>query len=177
MEPEISREAIVGMLHSATDEVLSTMLNLETRCTDSYTERQTGSSGGVVSFVGLACNEWAGTGSLQCEADAACVLASRFLMSEYSSVDDEVMDAFGELTNMVVGSLKNALEAHLGSMALSIPTVVFGRNFSTRSPGHEEWIVVPFEWDKMRLNVRLCLKPREGATHSQMQKQEFVIGV
>jgi CheY-specific phosphatase CheX len=107
------------------------------------------------------------------------VLASRFLMTELGSVDDEVMDAFGELTNMIVGSFKNSLETHLGPMALSIATVVFGKNFSTRSPGHEEWIVVPFEWENNRLNVRLCLKSRASSTHVSPygEKQEFVIGV
>jgi len=38
------------------------MLNLETQPAESYTEQQPGKSDGVVSFVGLACNEWAGTG-------------------------------------------------------------------------------------------------------------------
>lgn len=173
----ISHETVVAMLCEATGDVLSTMLNLETQPAKAYTELQAGKSDGVVSFVGLACDEWAGTGSLHCESDVSCVLASRFLMSEISSVDDEVMDAFGELTNMIVGSFKNMLEQHLGPMALSIPTVVYGKNFSTRSPGHEAWIVVPFEWEEMRLNVRLCLKPRAGASqHAYVNKQEFVLG-
>jgi len=173
----VSRETIVDMLREVTGEVLSTMLNLETQPAEAYTEHQPGKSDGVVSFVGLAGNEWAGTGSLNCGSEVSCVLASRFLMTELSSVDDEVMDAFGELTNMIVGSFKNLLEQRLGPMALSIPTVVYGKNFSTRSPGHEDWIVVPFEWENKRLNVRLCLKPRPASHHDVYgEKQEFVLG-
>jgi CheY-specific phosphatase CheX len=160
MGQPVSRDAIVDMLHRVTGEVLSTMLNLEAKPEESYTEHQPGKSDGVVSFVGLAANQWAGTGSLHCESDVACILASRFMMSEINHVDDEVMDAFGELTNMIIGNFKTQLETHLGPMALSIPTVVYGKNFSTRSPGHEDWIVVPFVWETNRLNVRLCLKSR-----------------
>jgi len=165
MGQPVSRDAIVDMLHSVTREVLSTMLNLEAQPEESYTEHQPGKSDGVVSFVGLAADQWAGTGSLHCESDVACMLASRFMMCEIAHVDDEVMDAFGELTNMIIGNFKNQLESYLGPMALSIPTVVYGKNFSTRSPGHEDWTVVPFVWETNRLNVRLCLKPRP-ATHT-----------
>jgi chemotaxis protein CheX len=174
----VSRDTIVDMLHSATEEVLSTMLNVEARPEAAYTEHQPGKSDGIVSFVGIAANEWAGTGSLHCESDVACVLASRFMMSEITNVDDEVMDAFGELTNMIIGNFKNHLEAHLGPMALSIPTVVYGKNFSTRSPGHEDWIVVPFAWETNRLNVRLCLKSRPATRSVPLygETQEFVLG-
>jgi len=174
----ISQDALVDMLHSVTGEVLSTMLNLHAHPEACFTEHQPGKATGVVSFVGLAGGQCAGTGSLHCESRVACQLASRFLMSEFDSIDDDVLDAFGELTNMIVGNFKNEIERHLGPMALSIPTVVYGRNFSTRSPGHEDWMVVPFVWDNNRLNVRVCLKARK-ATPVQVRygdKQEFVLG-
>jgi chemotaxis protein CheX len=97
-------------------------------------------------------------------------------MSEFASVDDEVLDAFGELTNMIIGNFKTAIEAHMGQLGLSIPTVVYGKNFSTRSPGHEEWTVVPFSWGDHRLYVRICLKIKD-ASHSSRhgERQEFVL--
>jgi hypothetical protein len=59
-------------------------------------------------------------------------------------------------------------------MTLSIPTVVYGKNFSTTSTGHEDWIVVSFLWETNRLNVRLRLTsrpemhivPRQGIARS-----------
>ena len=48
-----------------------------------------------------------------------------------------------ELTNMIIGSVKTDLESQLGPLGLSIPTVVFGRNFKTRSAGTAEWIARP----------------------------------
>jgi chemotaxis protein CheX len=175
----IDQKTIVEMLRRATGEVLTTMLNMEPRVEEAYTEHPAqGSSQGVVSFVGLAGSQCVGAGSLHCSSEAACRLASRLLMSELEAVDDEVLDAFGELTNMIIGNFKNDVEERMGPMGLSIPTVIFGRNFSTRSLGREDWTVVPFLCGGDLLNVKACLKLKEVTAlfvrHGD--KQEFVKG-
>ena len=64
---------------------------------------------GVVSFIGLA-GSWAGSGSLACSPAMACRICSQMLMTESQAVDDEVLDAVAELTNMIIGSVKTDLE-------------------------------------------------------------------
>jgi chemotaxis protein CheX len=174
MEHRISQGLIVNILDSVAREVFVTMLDLQVRTEASYTERQPGESHGVVSFVGLAGSGSAGTGSLQCESDVACRLASRFLMAEFESVNDEVLDAFGELTNIIIGNFKNAIECHLGQMGLSIPTVVCGSNFSARNLSDQVWTVVPFSWEGDRLNVKICLSLIAPATIRHEHKHELV---
>jgi chemotaxis protein CheX len=119
---------------------------------------------GVVSFIGIA-GTWAGTGSITCSPELACRICSQMLMTEASAVDAEVLDAVAELTNMIIGSVKTELEEHLGPLGLSIPTVVFGRNFRTKSAGQQEWIVVNFLWDNDPLTVKLFLAPNERSAH------------
>jgi chemotaxis protein CheX len=115
---------------------------------------------GVVSFIGLA-GAWAGTGTIMCSAAVACRICSQMLMAEAQSVNEDVLDAIAELTNIVVGSVKNDLEQHLGPLGLSIPTVVFGRNFKTKSSAHAEWVVERFRWDGEDFLVKICLAPTE----------------
>ena len=79
-------------------------------------------------------------------------------MGEYAAVNEEVLDAIAEVTNMVVGNVKTVVEEQVGAMGLSIPTVIFGRNFSTKSAGGS-WTVVPFECGADRLLVQVCLVP------------------
>ena len=86
-------------------------------------------------------------------------------MTESNAVDEDVLDAVAELTNMVIGNVKTELEGHVGPLGLSIPTVVFGRNFRAKSAGTTEWIVVRFLWDNESLVVKLCLAPSEKASH------------
>src|ERR1035441_906455 len=115
-------------------------------------------SDGVVSFIGLA-GSWAGSGSLACSPVMACRICSQMLMTESRAVDDEVLDAVAELTNMVIGGVKTDLEPSLGPLGLSIPTVVYGKNFRAKGAGHTEWIVTSFAWDDERLTVKVCLSP------------------
>jgi chemotaxis protein CheX len=74
------------------------------------------------------------------------------------AVSEDVLDAVAELANMIIGNVKNALEEQLGPMGMSIPTVVFGHNFTTRGGGAESWTVVPFACERSQLTVKMCLR-------------------
>lgn len=64
-----------------------------------------------------------------CSPRFACQIAGALLMSPpFEAVNEEALDGVAEVANMIVGNVKTFLEERLGSMALSIPTVVFGRN-------------------------------------------------
>jgi len=175
MSEAVDRQAIVEMVRTCTMDVCSMMLGLNVACEDAYTERRTpGGTEGVVSFIGLA-GKRVGTGSLHCDSHVACRLASSLLMAEFDSVNEEVLDAFGELTNMVIGNLKNHLEDRLGPMGMSIPTVIHGKNFTARSLNQDEWTVVPFRWDGGRLDVKICLKETEQGEHSLRPGSTFEV--
>lgn len=155
---------IVAAIHTATHDVFATMLSTEVESGAALTERSIAAAptSGLVSLVGLAGN-WSGTGSLACTGALACKLASAFLMAEYDSINDEVLDAVGEISNMIIGNVKTILEEKGGPMGLSTPTVIFGRNFQTRSSRNHEWTVVPFTVMGESLFVQLSLAPnREG---------------
>ena len=155
------QERITSLIGRATREVFSTMLGVEIGEGEVSLESGTPEANdGVVSLIGLA-GTWAGTGSVTCTPIAACRICAQMLMTENSAVDEEVLDAVAELTNMIIGSVKTELEQHLGALGLSIPTVVFGRNFRTKSAGSTEWMVVKFDWENAPLVVRMCLAPNE----------------
>ena len=152
---------IVESLIRSAGDVFSTMLGSEL----SGGEATIDASGdepndGVVSFIGIA-GSWAGTGSLTCSPAMACRICAAMLMTEATAVNEDVLDAVAEITNMIIGSVKTDLEHELGPLGLSIPTVVFGRNFKTRSAGTNEWIHVNFLWGEDPLLIKMCLAPSE----------------
>ena len=160
---------IAQSLIRSTSDVFSTMLGTELPAGEVTVEgtvegATSEPNDGVVSFIGLA-GSWAGTGSVSCSAAMACRICAAMLMTEAPSVNEDVLDAVAEITNMIIGSVKTDLEAELGPLGLSIPTVVFGRNFKTRSAGTAEWIYVRFLWDGDPLLIKMCLAPTEK-THS-----------
>ena len=79
------------------------------------------------------------------------------MLSEYSAIDDEVLDSMGEIANMIVGNVKTEMESRFGPMGLSTPTVIYGRNFATRSAGTHTWTVVPFTFAGKHFVVQMML--------------------
>ncbi len=159
----ITQAELVAAIDSATREVFTTMLNMEVITGEVFVEKEeaTPASGGV-SLIGPA-GPWVGTGSLSCSASLACTIASHFLMTEYEAVVEDVLDSVAEITNMVIGNVKTVLENRLGGMGLSTPTVIYGRNFQTRSTRNREWTVVPFDCGGERLCVQVCIVPNPDA--------------
>jgi chemotaxis protein CheX len=158
-------EIIVKSITESTLQVFSTMLGVDITCGDAGVETSMPEANeGVVSFIGVA-GSWAGTGSVSCSPALACRICAQMLMCEAPAVNEEVLDTVAELTNMIIGSVKTEMETHLGPLGLSIPTVVYGRNFKTKSAGNAEWIVTHFRWDEETLVVKLCLEPKEKAAH------------
>jgi chemotaxis protein CheX len=154
------RNLIVSSLQHSVMEVFSTMLSGDIQFEGTSVQQDTPeASDRVVSFIGVA-GTWSGTGTLTCSPAAACRLCSQMLLAEYSSVSEEVLDAIAEVTNMIIGNVKTSLERHLGPLGLSIPTVVFGRNFKTKSAG-AEWIEERFRWEGEELVLRVSLRPNE----------------
>jgi chemotaxis protein CheX len=164
---------LVGAIEKATKEVFETMLG--TSLPDS---RRAGNedpaAGGVVSLVGLTGN-WSGTGTFCCTPAVARLVAVRMLMldeseAESQTIDDDVLDAVAELTNMVVGNIKNFLADHFGEMAISIPTVVYGRNFRFKSFSGTTQETCIFHLGDEEFFVKVCLAPTYNHGHGAQEK-------
>ena len=111
---------------------------------------------GVVAQIGLA-GPWSGSGTLSCKPELACKLASRMLQTEYATVNDEVLDAVAELANMVIGNLKTFVEAEVGAMGLTTPTI-YGVGVKRNIGGAREWTLVPVTVCGGELLVQVCMR-------------------
>jgi chemotaxis protein CheX len=160
----ISALDIVSAVTESTNAVFSTMLGLQIQA-GAYREETAGTSGfdGVIALVGIA-GSWSGSGRISCSSRFACSLASALLATPCDAVNEDVLDAVAEVANMIIGNVKTHFEERLGPLCLSIPTVVFGRNYQTRSAGVPEWTVIPFQCESESMEVRFCLIPTPQAS-------------
>lgn len=155
----MQRQEIIDAVHSATLEVFSTMLGMEVTPAETHLDRASPSvNDGVMAFVGVA-GPWMGNGVISCSASFACWLCATFLMTEATSVNEEVLDAVGEVANMVIGNFKTAAEAAVGPLNLSVPTVIYGRNFTSKSLGNSDWVVMPFHCNGETFEIRIWFAP------------------
>jgi chemotaxis protein CheX len=104
---------------------------------------------GVIGLSGKAV----GTVVLSFSKEVATQAASHLLMSEHTEIDDEVVDAVGELTNIVAGAAKSQLAEY--QLMASLPNVITGRDHEVRFPSEVKPICVPFttKWGPLALEV------------------------
>ena len=161
MSELVTSDEIVATVRAAASDVFSTMLNLPLEGKEAYDEAACDppeSCAGLAAVVGIA-GAWTGTGRITCSSLFACKLAESLFMAPYDGITDDVLDAVAEVANMIIGNVKTKLEQKLGPLGLSIPTVIFGRNYTTRSIGVKTWIVIPFESAGHTMEIRFCLMP------------------
>jgi CheY-specific phosphatase CheX len=155
---------ILDSIRSSAANVFATMLGVELGSGEASIEQGTSEANdGVVAFVGVT-GAWAGTGMVACSSDMACRICNQMLMTDNSEINEEVLDSFAELANMIVGCVKNDLEGQTGPLGLGIPTVAFGRKFWTKSVGATGWVVVRFSWEGEEgelLVVKISLAPNK----------------
>jgi len=171
--PTVTQQEIEEAISKAAREVFETMLNLplvvERSVTREVIEPET--FHGVVALVGVA-GTWTGTGHISCTSHFAQKLAGALLMTEYDSVNEDVLDAVAEVANMIIGNVKTIFEEKLGPLGLTIPTVIFGRNYHTRSAGVKNWVLVRLHSGDESVDVNFCLMPsRVVVPHAQIRPE------
>lgn len=106
---------------------------------------------GVIGLSGRA----AGMAILSFSPELALRATSVMLMCEATEVDSDVVDAVGELANMVAGAAKAELEEY--ELSVSLPNVVIGRGHQIRFPSNVTPICIPFETEFGPLTLEVGL--------------------
>ena len=75
-----------------------------------------------------------------------------------ADVDGELPDAIGELGNMIAGSFRTRMAAVRGeTWAISVPTVVVGKDFYTKYVSDVQRVVCPFRMGPHEVLVELIM--------------------
>ncbi len=137
-----------------------TMVSCEVRRTGLSLKDHTVPRHEISGVIGLSGNA-IGTVVLSLSQQVAVQAASTMLMAEYTELNDDVIDAVGELTNMVAGAAKAELEQY--DLSISLPNVITGKGHEIRFPSNVSPICVLFEspWGGLSLEVGLA-EVKEG---------------
>jgi len=140
----------------------STMLGIEVRRGDARLKDDSCPNHTVSGVIGLS-GKAIGTVVLSLSEEVALKATSAMLLTDAVEIDD-VVDAVGELTNIIAGGAKAELEEY--RLCLSLPNVVTGRSHEVRFPSAVTPICVPFDtdWGPFSLEVGLAAVPEPAAT-------------
>jgi chemotaxis protein CheX len=125
-------------------------------------ETASGDVSGIIGITGDAVGSLALSFSEKC----ICKIVSNMLGEEHHEVTKEIIDAVGELTNMISGASRTQLEKIGMIVYAAIPTVVHGQGHTITHILKSPSIVIPFSTAAGPFFVDVCIKTTEPAEKS-----------
>ncbi len=158
----IDEMCINSVLLSGAKEVFETMIfmNLE-ECTDPEQQMEGDVLMGSITFKG----DISGCLAIYCNFACAKVIGANMLgMDPNEEIGrDDVYDAIGEVTNMVMGSVKSQIQDSMGDLQVSIPMIISGQDIQTslgEESTHKAFIKVSIDDEYV---AEFSLMYREGS--------------
>lgn len=109
-----------------------------------FTEKKDVYEWDISAVIGLT-GEARGAVVISMKKNLACRLTGMLTGAEHSSMDEEVIDAIGEIINIIAGNAKRGLEESF-RLVISLPTIVQGSSHSIQWPNDQARIIcIPFK--------------------------------
>lgn len=152
----LSEETITKNIVEITNKVFSTMVMLDVKDDLPLKEPVTHFKATVTSMVGLA-GIYTGLVSVHCPLTLSLKIASNMLGMDVTEICDDVNDAMGEIANMLGGDIKHILSKGGMDINLSIPTVIYGEEYTLDFTSDKNCLILPFTCEEDRFLVAIRL--------------------
>lgn len=136
--------------------VLKTMAFVEPRAGKPYLKMDSLAKGDISGIIGLTGSA-AGSLALSFSEGAILKIVSNMLGEDIKTINGDIKDAVGEITNMVSGVARKNLEAEGFYVQAAIPTVVSGKDHSIAHVMGGPSLIIPFEINEGVFVVDICL--------------------
>lgn len=141
MAPEISVDLVQPFIF-ATIETYEKMVGATTPVAGQHTlNKGSGIGRDISGTIGLT-GDLLGTVSLSYNSESALKTLSAFMYTEITELDNDSMDAIGELVNIIAGYAKKFIEDY--DVTISLPTVIKGKGLIVKEPSDVFSFSVPF---------------------------------
>lgn len=153
-----------------TAEVLSKMAFISPVAGKPYAKTDDAACGDVSGISGMT-GDAIGSLALTFTTDCIIYIVDKMLGEAHKEMNKEVMDAVGELTNMISGAARKLMEKENLTVVAVIPTIVYGRAHTLRHLLRGQSIVIPFKTDGVNSSLifacNLKLKSRKINQHNK----------
>lgn len=125
--------------------------------------KQNKNTWGVISgVIGMAGHNI--SGNMIISFDESCILSivSKMLMEEFKEITPDVVDAVGEITNMITGGTKKLLSEKGFSFEMAIPITIKGQGIELSQLSSSPVITIPFKTENGTFVVEANLSPRKA---------------
>ncbi len=137
------KEKFVKSINHVVKDIFSTMISIDPVSGEYFKKNGKSIHSNISGIMGLSGTITASI-IVHFEKSTALVATSNMLGVEYTEIDADVTDAVGEITNMIAGGVKVEFSKMGIELNVSLPTVVSGDDFKTRSTANSDTLVIPF---------------------------------
>lgn len=141
----------------STQEIFSSMILLDVTPGEPFIRNKDKLTNSISGIIGLA-GSTRGMLAVHMANAAALAVTSAFLGTVVEEIDDDVRDAIGELANMLAGSIKSILDPNGSDIKLSMPSAIYGEDYSVDCLAGAQAVTVPFTCDGLVFLVELQLR-------------------
>jgi len=123
---------------------LATIAQTEAKVGKPYIEPELSEKSEIAGMVGMVAPPLKGTLLISFSKDSILHILENMLGEKHSDINKDVADAVGELTNMIYGTAKTALNQMGYKFEMAIPSVIRG-DFTLSKSTKGATLVIPFE--------------------------------
>ncbi|MBF0537751.1 MAG: chemotaxis protein CheX [Nitrospirae bacterium] len=138
--------------------VLSTMANTQAKPGRPFLKQESSAKGDVTGLIGLAGQQTKGSLAITFTEPAILHIASQMLGETFTTINNDVADAVGEITNMVTGGAKKLLSQQGYKFDLSIPSTIVGKDHIVSHKTKGPIVIVPFDTVAGKFFVEICFE-------------------
>jgi len=131
---------------TATSTVFKTMLNLQTSMDKPFIKNDKVTTGDVTGVIGLA-GDRSGSVCVSFTENGARIVYKTLTGDDCKEVSPDVVDAIGEITNIIAGQARKELERAGVNLKASIPTIVVGRGSELHMLSDSTMVSLPFSFE------------------------------
>ncbi len=130
---------------SSTVNVLRTMAQTELQVGSIAVKTDRRTSGVLTGVIGMASDKVTGNLMLSFDEPSILGIVSRMLMEKFTELNGQVIDAVGEITNMVCGGAKSDLNQKGYTFNMASPVMVKGQDVEISQLSEGPIMCIPFK--------------------------------
>ena len=111
----------------------------------------------ISGVIGITSDSFSGSVVIAFPQKTFLAVMSRMIGEECTSLNKEIIDGVGELTNIIFGQAKITLNEKGYGIKTAIPSVISGQGHTVQNFGEGPVVMIPFNTDVGDFYVEICV--------------------
>jgi chemotaxis protein CheX len=114
--------------------------------------------GAITGLLGMSSADFVGNMLIRFDEGSILQIVSAMLREDFTSINHDIIDAVGEITNMVVGGAKKEFEQLGQRFDMASPAVINGSEVYMSQACRGSALIIPFEVSKGRFVIEAAFE-------------------